>query len=56
VCNPTGEAHTIYTDNLDFTRTCPLDYEKLRAIIDGIEIDPYGGYFLSEKMKIDTNV
>ncbi|MDR0922023.1 MAG: glycoside hydrolase family 13 protein [Lactobacillales bacterium] len=52
--NPTDRKQIIETDELNFTRVCPLSYEKMKEILDGIEIPPFEGYFLSENIKIEN--
>lgn len=53
VINPTNRAQTIKVDHLNFLSVCPIDYSKLKDILDGIEVEAYDGYFLNEKINLN---
>ncbi|SKA11295.1 alpha-glucosidase [Pilibacter termitis] len=54
VVNPTGVKQKIWSDELNFTSECPLSYEKIRQILDEVEIEAFDGYFLSERVGIEV--
>jgi glycosidase len=52
VLNPTDRKQKIEATELNFTSECPLGFEKIEELIDGIVLDEHGDYFLSERMPI----
>jgi glycosidase len=52
VINPTDRVATIRTDELNFTAQCPIPYGKLVEILNEIQVAPFDGYYLSEKMPV----
>lgn len=52
IINPTNATVKMDVDEFVFTRNCPLEYDKVKAVLDGIEIAPLDGYFVAERYGI----